>query len=314
MAVAIAPFSPIDLPGVLEVLARSMTVDPISQARFVRQVLLDPNFRAAGAPVAKLHDRVVGFCLSIARQVPHENAPPDAERGYITLFGVEPEHHRKGIGSQLLTAAEQYLRSQNRTLCMIAPYSPGYFICGVDVKHYASALNFFAKHGYGEVYRPIAMEAPLWEFSIPQWVREKQAKLEQEGVTVEPYRPQLTLPLLEFAATEFMGDWVRFVRETMGRIILGDSPMRIYVARENGRVIGFSHHDAERFGPIGVGADQRGRGIGHVLMFATLDAQRLAGFRTSWFLWSDDKTAQRLYNVAGFREVRRFALMKKPLG
>jgi len=60
-------------------------------------------------------------------------------------------------------------------------------------------------------------------------------------------------------------------------------------------------------------ASQRGRGVGQVLMFATLAAQREAGFRTAWFLWSDDKTAQRLYNGAGFKEVRRFALLKKAI-
>jgi hypothetical protein len=48
-------------------------------------------------------------------------------------------------------------------------------------------------------------------------------------------------------------------------------------------------------------------------MYETLNAQRLAGFRTAWFLWSDDKTASRLYSAAGFKEVRRFALLKKEL-
>ena len=51
------------------------------------------------------------------------------------------------------------------------------------------------------------------------------------------------------------------------------------IAHENGKVLGFSHFDNERFGPIGVAADQRGRGIGQVLMYQTLRAQRLAGFQ-----------------------------------
>jgi GNAT superfamily N-acetyltransferase len=174
-------------------------------------------------------------------------------------------------------------------------------------------VSFFARHGYNEVYRPIAMEIALWDFSVPAWVQEKHAKLISDGVTVEPYRSELTLPLLEFAAKEFAGDWVRVARETMGKIQLGESPSRIVVAHEKGRVIAYSHHDNERFGPIGVAADQRGRGIGQVLMYQTLRAQRLAGFRTAWFLWSDDKTAARIYSAAGFKEVRRFALMKKEL-
>ena len=48
-------------------------------------------------------------------------------------------------------------------------------------------------------------------------------------------------------------------------------------------------------------------------MYATLRAQREAGFRAAWFLWSDDKTAERLYTGAGFKETRRFALLKKSI-
>ena len=93
----------------------------------------------------------------------------------------------------------------------------------------------------------------------------------------------------------------------------GDPPTRLFAAVEKGMVIGFSHYDNERFGPIGVAASQRGRGLGQVLMYRTLAAQRDAGFRAAWFLWSDDKTAAKLYNGAGFREVRRFALLRKEL-
>ena len=313
MSLHISPYAPDDLRGVLDVLAQALPADPVSEAKFVRQVLLDHNFRAEGAPVARAGGRVVGFCLSIARHVPLENAPMDAERGYVTLMGVLPEHQRQGIGSALFQHAEDYLRAQGRKLVMISPYSPGYFTCGVDVRAYESGLGFFKKHGFDEVYRPIAMEVPLWDWSYPVWLAEKRGKLESAGVRVERYRPELTLPVLEFTAREFAGEWVRVYRDAMHRITLGDSPNRIAVAHQDYRVLGVSHHDHERFGPIGVAASERGRGLGHVLMYETLEAQRLAGFRTAWFLWSDDKTAARLYNAVGFREVRRFALLRKEL-
>src|SRR3954464_14039491 len=102
MDVTIAPYRSPDLAAVLRVLAEAMPRDPVSEARFVRQVLLDPNFRAEGAPVARVGDEVVGFCISIARQVPLENAPSDADRGYVTLFGVRPAFQRRGIGTRLL--------------------------------------------------------------------------------------------------------------------------------------------------------------------------------------------------------------------
>ena len=314
MSISIRPFQPHDLQGVLRVLALSMRVDAIPETRFVRQVLLDANFRPDGAPVAVRGDDVIGFCLSIARQVPLENAPPDADRGYVTLIGVHPSEQRRGIGSQLLAAAEAYVRGQDRKLVMVSSYAPGYFIPGVDVNAYPSGLSFFTKHGYKEIIRPVAMQTSLWDLRQPEWIGQRACKLAGEGVTVAPFTAEITLPLIDFARKEFPGDWVRVVREGVARIVVyRDSPARLIVASDNGNVVGFSHYENERFGPIGVAASQRGRGLGQVLMYRTLLAQRDAGFRVAWFLWSDDKTAARLYNGAGFKEVRRFALMRKEL-
>jgi len=290
-----------------------MPVESISPPKFTRQVLLDANFRADGAIVAEQDKRIVGFCLAMARQTPLENAPSDADRGYITLLGVLPTHQRKGIALQMLMRAESYLRSQNRKLIMVSSYAPGYFLPGVDVNHYAPALSFLSKHGYKEVYRPLAMEAPLWNFSTPAWVHDKQRTRESEGFSFTPYLPELTLPLLEFTSREFPGDWVRVVRQTMDRILQGDPPARLFIAHQNGVVHGFSHFDNERFGPIGTAVAARGKGLGQILMYKTLGAQRDHGCRVAWFLWSDDKTAARIYTAAGFKEVRRFALMRKEL-
>jgi mycothiol synthase len=309
----ISLYQPGDMQGVLEVLAQAMPADSISPARFTQQVLLDPNFRPEGALVARREGQIAGFCLAIARQVPLENAPPDGERGYVTLIGVRSELQRQGIGSGLLARAEAYLRSQDRASVMVAPYAPGYFTPGVDVAAYAGGLRFFLRQGYREVYRPIAMEAPLWEWRLPEWVAEKIRQLEAEGVHCEAYRPEWTLPLLEFTRREFPGDWVRVVREAMGRIVSGEPPQRLTVAHEKGRVLGFAHFQNERFGPSGVAASERGRGLGQMLMFRALAAMREQGFRTAWFLWSDDATARRLYQHAGFQERRRFAVLRKEL-
>ncbi|MBV9468003.1 MAG: GNAT family N-acetyltransferase [Abitibacteriaceae bacterium] len=138
-------------------------------------------------------------------------------------------------------------------------------------------------------------------------------QLEKEGMTFTFYDMDLTLALLEFAGREFGGDWVRFARDAMNAILKGDAPTRLAIAHQQGIVLGFSHYENERFGPIGVAATQRGHGIGKVLMYQTLQGMREQGLRTAWFLWTDDATAQRIYVDAGFKEVRRFALLRKEL-
>jgi GNAT superfamily N-acetyltransferase len=310
----IRPFHPTDLPPVLSLLSTSLPIDPISESRFTRQVLLDHNFRPEGAPVAVVNDQVVGFALSIARQTPLENATPDADRGYITLFAVHPDHRRQGIGTALLNHCESYLRAQSRKIIMLSSYAPNYFIPGVDIHHYQPAHAFFLARGFKDLLRPLAMSAPLWSFETPAWVHEKRRAAEAAGLRFDTYRPELTLPLLDFLKKEFPGDWVRVARAAADRILQGDSPARLHICHDgSGGVLGFSHYELERFGPIGTAPAARGRGLGQVLMYLTLHAQRAAGLRAAWFLWSDDKTAARLYSPAGFTESRRFALLKKEI-
>ncbi len=281
----------------------------------MRQVLLDPNLDPEGLWVAEDGENVVGFCVAIARRIPLENSPADADSGYVTALGVHPESRRKGIGTELLQGAEAFLGERGRKLALISPYSPGYFAPGVEVAAYSEGLEFLKARKYAEVYRPVSMQATLADLNTPPWVDAKLREFLDSGGDVAAWYPELTLPLLSFALHEFGGDWARYVREAVGDIVDGGDPNRLVAAYERStrKVLGFSHYDGERFGPIGVAKDAQGRGLGHVLMFRTLEAQRRRGLRGSWFLWSDDETARRLYDSAGFREVRRFAVLKKEL-
>jgi mycothiol synthase len=311
-------YRPEDTERIAALLLAALPNDPVHVERLVTQVLLDPNFDNQGAIVAVDGGCVVGFCLAIARKVPMENAPPDDERGYITIFGVAESHGRSGVGSSLLDTAEAFLRFRERSHVWVSAYSPGYFWPGVDVDMYSSALDFLVGRGYGEVYRPIGMECPLWRLERPKWLPRLVGEGRYENdVRITTCSPDLVRPLIEFLERVFKGDWVRFARDGLREIYSGRAdPRRVLVAvtgQDAPTVVGFAHHDRERFGPIGVDPDARGQKIGQLLMFETLEAQRAQGFRTSWFLWSDDKTHERLYRSAGFREVRRFALMRKDL-
>lgn len=173
------------------------------------------------------------------------------------------------------------------------------------------AIEFFSKNGFVEVYRPLSMDASLLKLRTPEWVLEKERQLESEGVAFETFEPRHILPLLEFMRQEFPGDWQRYIRETMIGIALGQYwPNQLWVAVGGATVLGFAQHEGEHFGPFGVAAAQRGRGIGAVLLFKCLHTMRDNGRHNAWFLWTDDKTAK-LYAEAGFVETRRYAVMRK---
>jgi len=311
--ISIRPYEPADIHTVVALLNRCLAADPITSETFQRKVLLDPNFDPHGALVALDGHCAVGFVLGLVRRFKLEDAPPDFDRSWITLIGVDAEYRRRGIGRRMVDELEAWFRSKGCKTTFVSSYAPNYFIPGVDVNAYPEALEFFKSIGFVEVYRPLSMDANLVHLSTPDWVREKERQLEGK-VTIEPFRPELILPLLDWMRAEFAGDWQRFAREAMTKITTGEfRPDNVWIAHSDGRVVGYCQHDnAGRFGPFGVSASERGRGIGAVLLFRCLHAMRAKGLHAAWFLWTDDKVA-RLYSEAGFTESRRFALLRKDL-
>jgi mycothiol synthase len=313
MDVKIREFQPADLDAVVAMLNRGLTSDPVTSETFQRKVLLDQNFDTAGAPVAVIGGQVVGFALGMVRRFQLEDNPPDFDKSWITLISVDKEFRRRGIGRRLIAELEAFFGSRKCSTVWVSSYAPNYFIPGVDVNAYPEALLFMKSLGYEEILRPLSMDANLVHTAAPEWVREKELELRGK-VVVEPFRPQLILPLLAWMRQEFAGDWQRFAREAMTRITLGEfRPDNLWIAHEDGKVLGYCQHDnAGRFGPFGVSESERGRGIGAVLLFKCLEAMRSKGLHNAWFLWTDDKVAK-LYAQAGFTESRRFALLRKSI-
>ncbi|NLI00763.1 MAG: GNAT family N-acetyltransferase [Chthonomonadales bacterium] len=302
------------LTGVLDVLRDALPCDPVSRSVFVRKALLDPNFDPDGGRVAVVEGNVAGFALALVRRFALEDAPPEVGVGWITLLGVRTDHRHAGIGSALLDDAERFLVSRGCRTAAISPYAPGYFTPGVDEQACAQGLAFLQKRGYEVVSRPIAMECDLAAIRMPSWLSGREAALAAQGTHVVPYTPELIPALFAFLGEHFRGDWQRFARTAIDRIEQGEAPTRVWLATCGDSVIGFSHHEVERFGPIGVHPHERGRGIGHLLMYRTLESMRLQGLHCAWFLWSDERTADRLYRAAGFRITRRFAILRKEIG
>ncbi len=304
-----------DLEAVIKLLQDALTADTVSVPLFTRKVLLDPNFSQDGALVAKVGGAVVGFLLAIARRNVLEDGPDDRDRGWITLFAVDEAYRRRGIGQALLAAGMEYLRGRGCRTVLVSPYAPNYWTPGVDVAAYPGAVCFLEASGFTTVYRPISMKASLdAEWHIPEWARKREAGLSEEGFRMETFTPDQIPDLTAFLREEFPGDWQRYVRETMIDIVLGRRDASdLIIAYDGEAVVGFAQHEGERFGPFGVAASQRGRGMGAVLMFRTLETMQRKGLQNAWFLWTDDATAQRVYHAAGFQETRRYAVMKREL-
>jgi mycothiol synthase len=310
----IRPYRGIDEAALIELWSAAMTHDRIDESVFRTRVLLDANFDPGGLLMAEADGELRGFILSVARQVPLFLQGLEPELGWITAFGVHPSFRRQGIGRQLFDAALARLAAMGRRRVLISPYTPNYFIPGVDVDAYPGAMTFLAATGWETVSTPISMRAELTGFQIPSEIRElERQRASEDGIVVRPVQPADLPALMPFIAGLFGWDWFRFAQEYLLELFgPGSDEICFLVAVQGDRIVGYCQQKRERFGPFGVAAEMRGKGIGRLLLFRCLSTMLAKGFHCAWFLWTG-RDAARLYSLAGFRQVRQFAVMRKNL-
>lgn len=318
MSVALRAYRSEDEVSLLRLWNTCLPRDPIDVTTFRRKVLLDPNFDPADLHVAQTGDTLVGLCLSLRRRVAMEAAGiDDADRSWITAFGVHPAHRRQGIGSLLLDAACERLSSAGCTSLSIAPYVPNYFVPGVDVEHYAEGLAFFTQHDFGEVDRPISMDANLVHLDVaPHVVREQEIR--DRGIEIRHLRANEIPLLMELLKSHMPPDWIRHARQILHQIAAGDGHLEQFTIATQGsgqlqQFVGYCQFEGEHFGPFGVVEPLQGQGIGTVLLARCLQAMQRHGHHGAWVLWTSDHTAEHVYGRFGFTRTRRFAVLRRPL-
>jgi mycothiol synthase len=313
----VRPYANGDEALILDLWRRALPQDPIDMDTFAQKVLADPNLERDGLLVAEVAGRPAGFLIALVRRLPM--APEgdlEPTTGWISAFGVDPALRRQGVATALFDAGEGYVRRSGRRRVEVSPYAPGYFWPGPDRDRHAAAQSLLRARGYRALYEAVAMDRSLVGFEIPEDVRALQGALEAEGYRFGPLTPRHALALVEFNAREFYPDWVRAARDPVARRIAWD---HVLVCVKDDRVVGYAQfgaydHVPDRFGPFGVDSALRGKGIGKVLLYLTMEALQRQGFHDTWFLWTGEASpAGHLYLRAGFAVTRRFDVFAKDL-
>jgi ribosomal protein S18 acetylase RimI-like enzyme len=314
----IRPYRGDDEAALIALWNETMTHDRINPAAFRTRVLLDLNFHPDGLLVAEEGGVLIGFVLSLTRQVPQFLDGLEPERGWVTAFGVRADRRRQGVGRALFRAAQERMAAMGRKVVMLSPYTPNYFIPGVDVNAYPDALAFLLAEGWQVASQPISMRAETTGFQSTPEIAERAEQLAKQGYAVRAVRSADLPELLPFIARHFGWDWVRFAQDYLLELFgPGSDQVCFLVATHTGldgveRIAGYCQQRRERFGPFGVDPALRGNGLGRVLLFRCLEDMLEKGFHAAWFLWTGEDAA-RLYAVAGFHKVRQFAVMKREL-
>jgi predicted N-acetyltransferase YhbS len=102
------------------------------------------------------------------------------------------------------------------------------------------------------------------------------SELRQAGVIIRRAQPHEMTPVRDFVLKNFEHGWA-------DEISVGyrNKPVSVYIAIQNGRVVGFGAYECTCrgfFGPVGVGLSVRGLGVGKALLLACLRGLREMGY------------------------------------
>jgi len=227
----------------------------------------------SGAPLVRVFGDMQGVAVTCGK--------------YLRVLAVDPGARRRGIGSALLRDAEEHGAS------VIAAEAGNYFTPGI-VESDATTIAFLRSRGYAEK----ASTHNLLADTRPSagTIARRPAHDEAENV-------------LAFIEREFGRIWRFEAAKAFDTAV-----PQIFVTEEGDTITGFAVHDVNNrglgfFGPTGVAAPMRGRGLGCALLLASLVDLRRLGFAQAVIPWTD---ALRFYrNCCGAEPAHRFIAFAK---
>ncbi|GGP08535.1 GNAT family N-acetyltransferase [Nonomuraea glycinis] len=248
-----------------EVAEAALTYDAGEGAELVRRLARPPRDRRWTALLAD--GGVAMASMSTA----------DPAVGHLDLLAVHPDAQGRGLGRELVRAAEDWLREQGALRARFAGNPPCYAWPGIDVR-YTAAACLAERLGYERYQVAWNMTADLDDADLS--VAEGLERLAEAGVAVHAAGPP---------ASEDRERVVAFVREHWNDSWAWEAATAagVHYAERDGAILAFAAWGARPgwFGPTGTAPAARKLGLGRVLLRRCLADQRAAGQRTAQIGW-----------------------------
>ena len=312
-----------DIPALLDLWNACLPNFPLSDKLLRQSMLDDPYYERDGCFIARDKEQIIGWVMAKSMRRAGAEIGRFQNRGGIGALCVHPDFQRHGLGTQLLTRAENWLDKNGSPLTTL--YFPHHLLCGVPVECEA-ALQLFRKRGLNQWHETYDLKRDLHDFQMPPQVL--AALQNQPDVEIRPLQESESAPLMEFVLREFPGTWDYSTRDHFRHQGAASDFM---VAVENGVVIGFCHtndfrsarlissthwHGAlgEKFGglgPIGMAKSERKRGLGLALCAVAVEDLRARGVETMCIDWTG---LIEFYSKLGFEVWKTYLQGERQIG
>ena len=245
---------------------------PLHPQTFKNQLFREFKLNPTGYLVARNNSHVVGFALATTTQIPYTSRTTEFP-GCIPAIAVAKKARRKGIGTQLLKRAEEYLIQEGTKKIRIGypTYLRGTILSliGVDTQ-WTGAIRFLENFGYApkSVFDSMILNLADWKLST-----EVVSKIRpnQNSIRFGPLSRKETAEFIRFMRKKFSGSWYDQFNYLYRMGLL--KPKEVLVMKERGKISGFAgpFHITENGDTCGIGLGianrLRGKGLGLYLLY-----------------------------------------------
>lgn len=280
-----------------------------------------PNFSPAYTFILEEKGTVSGFINGCTG----DDIPKGDIRGYVSCLVLSPEADTDENTALLLAALEDAFRQAGRTYSAVTFFNPirlPWIIPGTPGHQHNNAPGIaldiplhdrMLAAGYRETTRECAMYLDLADYRTPDWVNEKAERMASEGYRVARYDASRHVGLKEMTDALQNPMWSAEIPAA------GEAGMDLLVGLKGNTCAGFTGpvypEETGRgyFAGLGVAPQYEGHGLGTLLFYRLLEAEKKAGSQYMSLFTGEDNHARFIYLGAGFRIVRTFGVMLKEL-
>ncbi|TYA13440.1 GNAT family N-acetyltransferase [Paenibacillus faecis] len=311
------------IPGVIELWNREAVRDGYKELteQSFRGIFTDSRYFDPEAAWVMLDQR--GTVRGFACGCTGDDLPLGETAGYLTCIVLDDEFQTEENYRGLLAALERRFRSLGKKQAEVLFFNPmqlPWYIPDTPRHEHNNAPGvpagsglhgFLLREGYAERAQECGMYLPLGEFAIPEDIRAKERKAAEAGYRVELYDPRRHDGLAEMLDGFDNPLWKRQIPE------YAEAGEPLVIAALNGKAAGFAGPVVRQengrgfFVGIGVHSAHEGHGLGSVLFFKLCEAFQQIGTDYMSLFTGMTNPAMRIYEKAGFRKVKTFAVMRR---
>jgi mycothiol synthase len=265
-----------DIWQLTELIKQECNRDIVNEKIMREKIFEDNDFDPEMTLVAKKNNEIIGFIMGIIRQ------RDEGKIGYVKLLAVAKNFRRKKIGTGLLKEVENKLKGKGAIKIRLFESYPNYLTPGVD-PFYTEAVCFFERNGYVKFNDCSNLLCNLENQSFD--TRDEEISLYEKGIKCSRASVDDFDRLKEWMEINFK-EWIGEISSAFL-----NEPPSIHIAEKDGKIIAFSAYETNNkgtgwFGPMGTATEERGLGIGGVLLKRCMSDMKQMGFKTSIIPWT----------------------------